>query len=246
MGDLKYPHGDQIAVTAAGVTAGDPVAVGNISGVALTSSDDDNQVVIKRNGSVMFTVAGSSGNPVAVGDCLYYHAGPPVVINKAPEDGVFIGWALETAATSKEIEVLLAGGEPANPIGVAAFQTILDAGVGASGSYSCTDVSGSPDSLLAADADNDRAILVVAICTEDVAAGGSGTKPTFKVGQTGTAEKFLAATALANGEEGDVFVSAGILSKTADLIITWTAGTGTDPDPTGAYNITVLALPTAA
>jgi predicted RecA/RadA family phage recombinase len=245
MGDLKYPHGDQIAVTAAGVTAGDPVAVGNISGVALTSSDDDNQVVIKRNGSVMFTVAGSSGNPVAVGDCLYYHAGPPVVINKAPEDGVFIGWALETAATSKEIEVLLAGGEPANPIGVAAFQTILDAGVGASGSYSCTDVSGSPDSLLAADDTINRAVLVVAICTEDVVAGtGDGAAaPTFQVGEAGTANKFFTTTALGSGEEGDVFVSAGILTKEKDLIVTWTTGGGVGP--TGAYNITVLALPTA-
>lgn len=128
-----------------------------------------------------------------------------------------------------------------------AVTALLAAGAGASEVYSCADVAGSPDSLVAGNGNGEgaRVVLVVAICTEDVDAGGGGTAPTFKVGETGTVEKFFAAADLAAADAGDVFVSAGLLTEEADLLVTWTAGTGDTPDPTGAFAITVLVLPTA-
>lgn len=121
----------------------------------------------------------------------------------------------------------------------ARLAALVAAGLGASAVIAHDD-DDSPAELLAANGtgDGNRAVLVVAICNE--AAGGE-TPSTFKVGETGTVEKFFSAATLAAAADGDVLVSAGTLTEEKALIVTYTAGDG--DGAAGAFQFLVLALP---
>ena len=86
------------------------------------------------------------------------------------------------------------------------------------------------------DASLDWDVVILVTCTQTFATG-SGAKPTFKLGQTGTTNKFADTTAFSGLIEGDKRAFAGTLSATKDLLVTATAATGT---ATGA--ITVRAV----
>ncbi|MEW6555084.1 MAG: DUF2190 family protein [Actinomycetota bacterium] len=109
--NIKYPKGDQIKVASASRSSGDPVAVGQITGVALIDTDADGNITLKRNGSADLSVKGidGSGNSaVAVGDAIYYvEADTPKLSKKAT--GVLFGYALGTVGSGQTatIEVLL-------------------------------------------------------------------------------------------------------------------------------------------
>lgn len=97
---------------ASGKVSGDPVAVGSIPGVCLTSRDTGGNATVALIGSYLIPVKGidGSGNiAVAIGDALYYTAGDtPQVSKKAT--GVLFGYA-EAAVVSgatTTISVLLA------------------------------------------------------------------------------------------------------------------------------------------
>jgi hypothetical protein len=118
---------------------------------------------------------------------------------------------------------LIAGSVPASALANgAALAALITAGLGASASAAHDDAA--PTALLAADPDNDRAVLIVAIVTADLTGASE-----FDVGA------LLNIPALATA--GDIFVGAGILTATDPLNVTPTVGT------TGAVAVTVIALP---
>ena len=98
--NLEY--GRQISVpVASGTLSGDPVAVGQIPGVAVVDRNSAGNATVQFDGVYNLSVKGidGSGNAaVAVGDVLYYTAGDtPPVSKKAT--GVRFGYALD-AVTS--------------------------------------------------------------------------------------------------------------------------------------------------
>lgn len=129
--------------------------------------------------------------------------------------------------------------------GVAGLAALLSAGLGASVLYDHADDVGA-NVLVAADADADRAVIVVARIDEEIAADTNKAK--FQIGETGTAGKFLtvglAGINSADGTEGAVYVGAGVLAKTKNLLVTVADGTG--GNETGKLLVTVLLLPTGA
>ena len=103
--------GDEISVALASITANDPVVVGQVPGVALTSTDGNGNVTIKRSGVYTFSVKGIDGggnSAVAVGDILYYVSGDTPKLSKKTS-GVRFGYALQTVASAgtSTIRVLL-------------------------------------------------------------------------------------------------------------------------------------------
>jgi len=110
--NFDYWEGNQIRVTEAGATSGDPILVGAaLTGVALTDTDSDGKIVLKRNGSAELEVEAVNAtvlSAIAIGDVLYYDAGATVKINKDSDNGVRFGYALEALASGTgTIEVLL-------------------------------------------------------------------------------------------------------------------------------------------
>lgn len=86
--------------------------------------------------------------------------------------------------------------------------------------------------------DLDHPCLILVEVTETFA-NGNGAQPTFKIGQTGTVEKFLASASLTGAVIGTKFVTAGVLTHETDLICTATVATGT---ATGAIRVTAVAF----
>ena len=98
----------------------------------------------------------------------------------------------------------------------------------------------SPVALLAADADRDRAVIVVATCTESL---GGGTPPTFDVGSAGDDDVLLDQTVLAGASAGDTFVgNATIPAHATESAILVTVADGAST-PAGAFRVTVIAVP---
>lgn len=118
--------------------------------------------------------------------------------------------------------------------------SLLVGALGASAAYS--KATNGAQTLLAADTDDNRAVLIVVKVTE-VFADGDGGQTVFIVGETGTTNKFMANTVLDDAALGDVNVLAGINLATKDILVTGTPATGTG---TGAITVTVLAIPAAA
>lgn len=124
----------------------------------------------------------------------------------------------------------------ANGAGLAA---LIAAGLGASAVYDHSADVGENE-LVAADA-GARVAIVVAVCLE---APGGTTPAQFSVGEDGDEDKFLAVATLAAGTPGDVFIGAGTLTATEEVLVT--VADGVDGTPAGQYAITVLILPAAA
>jgi predicted RecA/RadA family phage recombinase len=99
---MKHTPGNQLNVVKASVVSGDPIVVGQLPGVALTSSETTtNNVTMKTDGVFNLPVKGidGSGNSaVAIGDILYHTvADSPPVSKKAT--GVRFGYALEAVGS---------------------------------------------------------------------------------------------------------------------------------------------------
>ena len=118
--NLVFKKPDNLALTVAGANSGDPVAVGEIIGVALIDAEDDGTCIIRRKGVFELNVEGVNmvenetvweyGNvAVSIGDKLYYDATRTVKINKNDHSGTFFGYALGTVGSGANatIQVLL-------------------------------------------------------------------------------------------------------------------------------------------
>jgi predicted RecA/RadA family phage recombinase len=98
-----YDRGEQLSLAAtdpATPASGDPVLVGQISGVALTAEDSAGNTTIKMVGVFTLSVRGVDGggnSAVAVGDILYYVAADTPKLSKKTT-GVRYGYALGTVS----------------------------------------------------------------------------------------------------------------------------------------------------
>jgi len=96
----------------AGVKSGDPVAVGQIIGVATIDADANNQATVDTKGVYDLSVKaidGGGNSAVSVGDAIYYVSGDTPKLSKKTS-GVLYGYALEaiTASSTDTINVKLA------------------------------------------------------------------------------------------------------------------------------------------
>lgn len=98
-----HDEGTQIVVVQASRVSGDPMVVGQIPGVALTSSESGtNNVTMQTDGVFRLSVKGENAggnNAVAIGDILYYEAGQTPPLNKDATNGVRYGYALDAVAS---------------------------------------------------------------------------------------------------------------------------------------------------
>lgn len=97
-----FNTGNQIDVTLASITSGDPVVAGQIPGVALNSTDANGKVTMKTDGVFTLSVKGIDGggnSAVAVGDIIYYVSGDTPKLSKKTS-GVRFGYALEAVASA--------------------------------------------------------------------------------------------------------------------------------------------------
>jgi len=110
--NMIYKKGDVLEIAVpSGITSGDPVVVGNLTGVALTDRDSDGNASVKFNGVFDLSVEaidGSGNSAVAVGDVIYWTTGDDPVLNKKTS-GTIYGVALEaiTAGSTDTINVKL-------------------------------------------------------------------------------------------------------------------------------------------
>jgi predicted RecA/RadA family phage recombinase len=107
--NIVHEHGDQLRVVCtapASPSAGDPVLVGQIPGVALTDEDASGYTTVKFNGCATLDVKGetTTNAAVSVGDILYYDSG---VINKDSSNGVRFGYALGAVESGATTSILV-------------------------------------------------------------------------------------------------------------------------------------------
>lgn len=98
-----------------GVVSGDPVAVGQIPGVALTDRDSSGNATVDMGGAYKLSVKGINGSgnsAVAVGDKIYFVSGDTPKLSKK-DTGVLFGYALtavDSGATATIAVKLLGSG----------------------------------------------------------------------------------------------------------------------------------------
>lgn len=89
--NMRFDPGNQLFLpVGAGITAGEPVAVGQLPGVALTDGDASNNATVKTDGVFELTVSVA----VTAGDIIYLAAG---VLSKT-DTGVRFGYAVNTTS----------------------------------------------------------------------------------------------------------------------------------------------------
>lgn len=117
--------------------------------------------------------------------------------------------------------------------------TLLSAGLGASISY--TKSKNNTTDLLAGHATKARAVLIVVV-VDEVMATGTGTQPTFKIGEeSGADDKFAGTAAFAGKAAGTVLVFGGTQSANKKIQVTGTTFVG---NGTGGITVTVIGIPT--
>lgn len=110
MATNKVQDGKVLTIAKASVSAGDVVAVGAITGVALTDTDANGNIELDTEGVYALTVTGNDGTDdatVAIGDKVYASAAGALNLDSS---GTYFGIALEvigTAGAAAEIDVLL-------------------------------------------------------------------------------------------------------------------------------------------
>lgn len=138
--------------------------------------------------------------------------------------------------TDKLADAAVTSAKLGNGAGVAA---LLAAGLGASISYLST--KNNTTTLLASHASKDRAILVV-VTVDEALDDGTGTQPTFSIGETTTGVAAFAPTsAFVDAAAGTVFVFGGKNLATKNITVTGVQAVG---DATGGITVAVLAIPT--
>lgn len=109
--NMVHDQGNQLQVALADVTTGDPVVVGQVPAVALTTTNADGNVTVKTDGVFNLSVKGvdGSGNKaVAIGDIIYHVAADTPKLS-VKSSGVRFGYALAavTSGATKTIPIKL-------------------------------------------------------------------------------------------------------------------------------------------
>jgi len=93
-------RGDILDLAIAGKSAGDPVAVGSVTGVCLTDTDAEGMVRVQVTGVFELSVSGldasDSNVSIAEGEEIYLDSG---TLNKDDTNGVFFGYALGSVSS---------------------------------------------------------------------------------------------------------------------------------------------------
>ena len=101
-----YERGTQLEYALADTDAGDPVAIGELPGVALTDTDDDGNVTVQHDGVFELAVVGNDGEAaeISAGDIVYIQSDGTLNID---DSGTRFGYALEDVASgaTETIEV---------------------------------------------------------------------------------------------------------------------------------------------
>lgn len=108
-------------------------------------------------------------------------------------------------------------------------------------SQALTAASNGTITLVAADDSGDRTVLILAHVTTTFA-DNTGGQPEFEIGQTGTTDKFAAASEFTDATAGTKVVYHGTLTDNTALLVTAVAGTG---DGAGAMTVTAIVVPAA-
>jgi len=198
-----------------------------VSGAVATEADGE--VAITSMGIVPVEY----GGVVAVGDPLTSDSVGRAV--KAVDGNNTAGVALEAGTIGTIGTIFLGSAKRLDNTLLAALVS------GSLGSGTLVDhADASPVTLLAAHATKDRAVLVIATCTESLAGSDA---PTFNVGWTADTDGLLDELVVAGATAGQTFIGAGVVPATNAIIATLATG-GTTTNDAGKFHVAVLALPT--
>ena len=104
-----YERGNQLEYEIANTSSGDPVVIEDLPGVALTDSDDDDNVTVQHDGVFELAVHAHDGDTtdtaVSVGDIVYYDADATDASLNVNDSEPRFGYALE-AITAGETETI--------------------------------------------------------------------------------------------------------------------------------------------
>jgi hypothetical protein len=227
---------------------------------AKVDNRDDGEIVNPDLG--IFCYANDSSVPVADGDKVAYvldnqtvtgyagctHKVVAGLVVAVTADGVWVDQTLPALLAARgSFDALAVTGAVSLPAGSitgamlasgAGVAGLLAAGLGGSASYAKTD--NGAKTLVAAHATKARAVLIV-VHVDQVFANGTGAQTVVTIGETDTANKFMADSVLVDAAGGTTLVFAGTNTATKAITATLTAATGTG---TGGITITVLAIPT--
>ena len=82
--------------------SGDPVRIGNMTGIALLDKDAAGKTVVDKGPfSAKFTVKDNGGSGIGVGDTIWYHDNQAPPLDNVPAGGYFYGYAEEAVANGK-------------------------------------------------------------------------------------------------------------------------------------------------
>jgi hypothetical protein len=98
--NIKYEPGWSLNLTCTKPdkpNSGDPVRIGNLTGIALTDEDAAGKTVVNTGPFVAkFSVKDNGGSGIAVGDTIWYHDDATPVLDNVSTGGYYYGIALET------------------------------------------------------------------------------------------------------------------------------------------------------
>ena len=82
--------------------SGDPVRIGNMTGIALLDEDAAGKTVVDKGPfSAKFTVKDNGGTGIGVGDTIWYHDDQTPPLDNVPTGGYFYGYAEEAVAAGQ-------------------------------------------------------------------------------------------------------------------------------------------------
>lgn len=109
--NVKYEPGWSLNLTCTTPdepNSGDPVRIGNLTGIALTDKDAAGKTVVNTGPFVAkFSVKANGGTGIDVGDTIWYHDDATPALDNVPTGGYYYGIALEavTAGQTATIQV---------------------------------------------------------------------------------------------------------------------------------------------
>jgi predicted RecA/RadA family phage recombinase len=109
--NIKYEPGWSLNLTCTNPdkpNSGDPVRIGNLTGIALTDEDAAGKTVVNTGPFVAkFSVKDNGGTGIAIGAPIWYHDDATPVLDNVPTGGYYYGIALEavTAEQTATIQV---------------------------------------------------------------------------------------------------------------------------------------------
>ena len=93
--------------------SGDPVRIGNMTGIALTDEDAAGKTTVDKGPfSARFTVKDNGGAGIGVGDAIWYHDDQTPPLDNVPTGGYYFGMA-EEAITARQTAIIEVSHDPA-------------------------------------------------------------------------------------------------------------------------------------